>query len=302
MGMTGKLNKIPARNRILMCGGEYPSNCVIEESDSNSSVMNLSDTVFEFLDENVSPVPTPASNGYREIEDTEENNGDEEDDKAFWDKQHQILRSTLYRTTSLESRIRSTTHESLKELQVTGNYCCCGRSGTGGCRNCLMREVSSRLRLAGFNCVVSKSKWKSSNEIPAGEHTYLGVIEEGKVIVIELNFRGEFEMAKGSEEYKELINKLPEVFVGKIKRLQSLIKMLCLAAKKCMKDKKMHLGPWRRQKYMEAKWLAATATEMLDPATVSRWSEWTGRVARSSMLTVDLVEMLPRMQYAVFAL
>lgn len=73
-------------------------------------------------------------------------------------------------------------------------------------------------------------------------------------VVIELNFRAEFEMARANTEYNRLVSRLPEVFVGKPERLKALIKILCQAAKKCMKEKKMHMGPWRKQKYMQAKW------------------------------------------------
>jgi len=69
---------------------------------------------------------------------------------------------------------------------------------------------------------------------------------------VELNFRGEFEMARGSEEYNRLVGKLPEVFVGKVERLSNLIKVLCVAGKRCMKEKKMHMGPWRKHRYMQA--------------------------------------------------
>ena len=76
-------------------------------------------------------------------------------------------------------------------------------------------------------------------------------------MIIELNFRAEFEMARASEEYNGLVSKLPEVYVGKIERLSNIIKVLCMGAKKCMKENKMHMGPWRKHKYMQAKWLGS---------------------------------------------
>jgi uncharacterized protein (TIGR01615 family) len=135
----------------------------------------------------------------------------------------------------------------------------------------------------------------------AGEHTFLDVIDKtnpkkGEVrVMIELNFKAEFEMAKGSDEYKKLIKKLPEIFVGKEERLSNLIKILCMAAKKCMKDKKMHLGPWRKQKYMEAKWLGPCER---NTSTISLPIGYAERIiakpkSRASMLTIDLLEKLP---------
>lgn len=117
-------------------------------------------------------------------------------------------------------------------------------------------------------------------------------------VVIELNFRGEFEMARGSENYKRLISKLPEVYVGKVERLRVLIKILCSAAKKCMKEKKMHLAPWRKHKYMQSKWLIGTCDRFATVAPV------TGDYVRpprpkASMLTCDLLDNFPSLHCTV---
>lgn len=82
-------------------------------------------------------------------------------------------------------------------------------------------------------------------------------------VLVELHFRSEFEVARASAEYRRLLARLPEVFVGKPERLRGVIKVVCGAAKKCMKDNNMHIGPWRKHKYMQAKWL--TPCERLPP-------------------------------------
>lgn len=128
-------------------------------------------------------------------------------------------------------------------------------------------------------------------------------------VIIELNFRSEFEIAKAGDEYNRLVERLPEIFVGKVERLENVIKILCGAAKKSMKEKKMHLGPWRKHKYMQAKWLgtceriAATTTTTTTAAAAATAtasgdflsSGYKNRLPkpRASMLTVDLLEMLP---------
>lgn len=125
-------------------------------------------------------------------------------------------------------------------------------------------------------------------------------------VIIELNFRAEFEMARASEEYNRLVEKLPEVFVGKVERLNSVIKIMCSAAKKCMREKKMHMGPWRKQRYMQAKWLGAcerTTSSSLSLAAGDQYSGGGGcmmprppRVkATTSMLTVDLLDVMPNL-------
>ena len=130
-----------------------------------------------------------------------------------------------------------------------------------------------------------------------GEHTFLDVLEPSPSkksevrVIIELNFRGEFEVARASEEYKQLTKKLPEVLVGKVERLQNLIKILCSAAKKCMKENKMHMGPWRKHRYMQAKWLNAACERVAEtlplPAVAAGWSSSPRRGCQATSVNVD---------------
>ncbi|CAL5403673.1 unnamed protein product [Camellia sinensis] len=220
-----------------------------------------------------------------------------EEDKAFWESKGQLLQGALCRTTSIETKIRNATKEAMRELSLGGIACTCRRPTTKSCQHCLQREISDRLRKVGYNCAICKSKWRSSPDIPKGEHTYLEVLDNSNSkkkelrVVIELNFRAEFEMAKANEEYNRLIFQLPEVFVGKPERLQALIKILCSAAKKCMKDKKMHMGPWRKHKYMQAKWFSEC--ERTVPLILSGGFSGQLPKPRASMLTFNLIENLP---------
>ncbi|KAF8114497.1 hypothetical protein N665_0036s0030 [Sinapis alba] len=222
------------------------------------------DVLFGFLDVgNHSPEVYPDSGSFTagEESDADAAGCNSEENKTFWHEQEQLLQATLYRTSSIETKIRQAVKQALKDVRSEGTQCVCRRPVNGGCRSCLRGEVSRRLQDAGYDCVSYKSKWRSNHEIPAGEHEYLEIVDQsgskkGEIrVVIELSFKAEFEMARGSEEYKRLIRILPEVYVGKTERLKTLIKILCTAAKKCMKDKKMHMGPWRKHKYMQAKWL-----------------------------------------------
>lgn len=128
----------------------------------------------------------------------------------------------------------------------------------------------------------------------AGEHTYLEVTENSSKaksgvikVIIELNFRGEFLMARSNEEYNQLVKRLPEIFVGKAERLRVLVKIICSAAKKCMKEKKLHLGPWRKQKYMQAKWNGKCDKSILEPLPIVNSTRPTK--PKASLLTCDLM-------------
>ena len=111
-------------------------------------------------------------------------------------------------------------------------------------------------------------------------------------VVIEPGFRAEFEMARGGAEYRALVAALPEVFVGRPERLRAVVRVMCDAARQCARESGMHMAPWRKQRYMEAKWLgtperaapgpggaAATAVPVGSPEKPPRF--------RASMLTLD---------------
>ncbi|KAK4777427.1 hypothetical protein SAY87_017614 [Trapa incisa] len=265
---------------------------------------SLSDYFFGFSADvlDFSESSSGSSHGYDDIEEEEEESCNAEEKKAFWESHEQLLQATLCRTSSIESNVRQSTKQFLRELDLETFRCNCGEKVTGECCwNCLRREVCNALLQKGFSSAICRSKWRSSHEIPSGEHTYLEVVDEsnpkrGKVrLIIELNFRAEFQMARASAEYNRLIGRLPEVFVGKEERLRAVIKILCAAAKKCMKERKIHMGPWRKHKYVQAKWLGKcerstpAAPERLPAAGISARPP----KARASMLTIDLVEGLP---------
>ena len=117
-------------------------------------------------------------------------------------------------------------------------------------------------------------------------------------VVVELSFRAEFEVARASAGYRALVTALPEVFVGRADRLRGVVKVMCAAAKQCMKENNMHMGPWRKHKYMQAKWLgtpertaaavaAAAAAGAVVPSVTVGSPEKQITKFRASMLTFD---------------
>ncbi|RWR96232.1 hypothetical protein CKAN_02560500 [Cinnamomum micranthum f. kanehirae] len=281
---------------------------IVDEVDSAGGILTLTDTVFGFFEDGEGStesctndrVQTTYAEEEDEDEEEEENSINNAERKAFWESQHQILKAALSRTSSLELRIRKDTEQALRDSRAEGPVCVCPKPVMGGCRNCFLRDVSDRLRKAGYDSAICKSKWRSSPDIPSGEHSYIDVVSTSSSkkssvrVVIEVDFRAEFEMARASAEYSNLIDRLPQVFVGKKERLGNLIKILCGAAKTCMKENKMHMGPWRKHKYMQAKWLGTCERTTPSPVFSVGISE-RQRKRRASMLTFDLGDNLPSM-------
>ncbi|XP_042445501.1 uncharacterized protein LOC122030355 [Zingiber officinale] len=240
--------------------------------------MSLSDTVFSFLEEGADE----SSNGGGGGDDAFEcESGDDEgacektaaENEAFWESQQQLLYEALSQISSAEVKLLQRTKDAVGKMQENGIVCSCSRTRmVKECRNCALAYIAKELHEIGYDSAVCKSKWKRSPDIPPGEHTYIDAKMEtrsgkkGPVrLVIELNFRAEFEMARSSQEYSRLVMCLPEIFVGKAEKLRSVVKIVYAAAKKCMKDNKMHMAPWRKHKYMQSKWLG-TSERVLVPA------------------------------------
>ncbi|KAI3818926.1 hypothetical protein L1987_12747 [Smallanthus sonchifolius] len=274
-------------------------------SNYNTKVSEEADMIFEFLEESELSSGSSFTSGDSydngDFVEDEENSGDPEENRSFWASQEELLTENLYKTSSFESKIRQATKEIIKEMKSSVVACCdCGIMAVDGCLRCFQREVSDRLQRAGYNCGICKAKWNNLKQIPAGEHTYIEVLDTLKSkkgvlrVLIELNFRTEFEMVKGSQEYNRLISRLPEIYVGKTERLQSLIKILCLASKKSMKDQKMHIAPWRKLKYMRAKWHGVRESKPVLSSDILSVVECSNHLSRPmvSLLTFDLVESL----------
>ncbi|XP_064997941.1 uncharacterized protein LOC135632948 isoform X2 [Musa acuminata AAA Group] len=269
--------------------------------------MSLSDTVFSFLEEGEgggSGAGTGESldgscrGGGDGFDSSDEGTSDGAvENKAFWESQQQLLREALSRTSSTEVKLLQRTNDAVNKMRAEGVVCTCSSSTAKECRNCALVFVAEQLHRLGYNSALCKSKWRRSPDIPSGEHRYVDVVMETKSgkkgpvrLVIELRFRAEFEMARGSQEYNSLVSCLPEVFVGKREKLRGVIMVMCAAAKKCMKDNKMHMAPWRKHKYMQSKWLGTperTGPVMSFPAAVVVPDHPQPKL-RASMLTFDL--------------
>ncbi|KAI3943797.1 hypothetical protein MKW98_004302 [Papaver atlanticum] len=307
-GVSGRVNNPMGRRILTGFEGELP-NFLSSGRVDDDAVDITDDMVLAFFDGDQEKKPSSSSS-------TSSSDGGDEDDEgtaenveernAFWENQHQLLHATITKSSPLETSIRNATKQALKESKlIPGTICKCGTLADG-CRNCMLRHVSDRLCAAGFDAAICKSKWRSSKNIPSGEHIYVDVMDnnssskkkgEAIRVVIELNFRAEFEMARANNEYNRLNSRLPEVFVGKAERLRTLIKIMCGAAKKCMKENKMHMGPWRKQKYMEAKWFGTyERTSSIFSSLKQAFSSYqSADKPRTSLFSFDLVERSPTM-------
>lgn len=95
-----------------------------------------------------------------------------------------------------------------------------------------------------------------------GEYEYIEVMidedENGKKVrlIVDIDFKSQFEVARPTQYYRDMIDSLPVIFVGSDNKLCKIISMLCCAAKQSLRQKGMHVPPWRTITYMQSKWFS----------------------------------------------
>ncbi|XP_073275547.1 uncharacterized protein [Primulina huaijiensis] len=150
--------------------------------------------------------------------------------------------------------------------------------------------VTDGLIALDYDASICKSKWEKSSTIPAGEYEYIDVIIEGERILIDVDFRSEFEIARSTGRYRAILQCLPYVFVGKSDRILPIISLASEAARQSLKKKGMHIAPWRKAEYVKCKWLSphTRITQMKSDNTETETETETGSGKPQVMEVLDL--------------
>nr|CAB3474986.1 unnamed protein product [Digitaria exilis] len=140
-------------------------------------------------------------------------------------------------------------------------------------RSSLKRRLMMRLRKDGYDASLCRSSWVATTEHPGGDYEYIDVAvagdEDGGAgpaassssssscsrLVVDIDFRAQFQLARPTPWYAHLWARLPAVFVGPRARLRKAVSLLCAAAQRSLRESGLHVPPWRRSGYMQAKWL-----------------------------------------------
>ncbi|KAL6894252.1 hypothetical protein ACP4OV_008350 [Aristida adscensionis] len=135
----------------------------------------------------------------------------------------------------------------------------CGKSckAKAECR----RAVADGLRALGYDAAVCTSRWEKTPSYPAGEHEYIDAVvgKEAARLIVEVDFRSQFELARSTKAYRAALQALPSLFVGTPERLGKIVGVVAEAARQSLKKKGLHIPPWRKPEYMRAKWLSPHA-------------------------------------------
>ncbi|XP_010428783.1 PREDICTED: uncharacterized protein LOC104713381 [Camelina sativa] len=137
----------------------------------------------------------------------------------------------------------------------------------------VMKKIVSKLRSYGYDASFSKTSWDSSFDHLEGcrvfrctrKYEYIDVMVKGdgdgddiiqlRRVIVDLDFKSQFELAKQTKAYKDMTELLPRVFVATEERLRRVVSLVCGEMKKSMEKEGMSRPPWRTSRYMQSKWL-----------------------------------------------
>ncbi|KAK2985448.1 hypothetical protein RJ640_006744 [Escallonia rubra] len=172
---------------------------------------------------------------------------------------HVSLKAILERISDAESEILEKILLYLNDMEAMGEA-----------NNIMKRWIVSRLKMDGHEACLCTTSWISIFGPPSAAlefkdgYEYIDVMmkdegdgtNEATRLIIDMDFRSQFEIARATPLYTELKNALPSIFVGTERKLNKIISLLCTAAKQSLRESGLLIAPWRKASYMRSKWLS----------------------------------------------
>uniref|UniRef100_A0A0D9XRR1 DUF506 family protein n=1 Tax=Leersia perrieri TaxID=77586 RepID=A0A0D9XRR1_9ORYZ len=259
-----------ARARLAMAAVFVPGSSA-DSSGSEHEATALSNLVNEYLldtdDDDVATVPSAAVLAAEQrSHDVEDDDDDNDDDlnggrNAATEEITEITRVLDNARSSddlLRGRIFADVVDAIGALEDVVRASAADRSA-------FRRAVMSRLREHGHDAGLCKARWDRNPKsgIAAGSYEYIDVVvvvaadAAGTTTryIVDVGFAGEFEVARPTEEYEAVLSSLPEVLVARPDDVRKVVRAASAAARRSLKRRRLSVPPWRKRKFMLAKWL-----------------------------------------------
>ncbi|KAM0931273.1 hypothetical protein ACQ4PT_000344 [Festuca glaucescens] len=131
------------------------------------------------------------------------------------------------------------------------------------------RAVMRRLRAAGYDAGVCRSRWEASGGLTAGAYEYLDVVVPTATsssskgtkrttarYIVDADFRAGLEVARATAEYAVVVAAVPATaVVAREEAVGRAVRLASDAARRSLRAHGLHVPPWRKTRYMLAKWL-----------------------------------------------
>lgn len=125
--------------------------------------------------------------------------------------------------------------------------------------------LATKLSNVGYSVVVRAALGGGAACFRNLRHEFLSVRGsgdyEGVEYIVEPRFREQFLISHPTEEYSELLEHVPDVFVGTSSRLIPVVQVLCAEMADSFQIKNLTLPPWRRTQSMLSKWMPNKARD-----------------------------------------
>ena len=86
-------------------------------------------------------------------------------------------------------------------------------------------------------------------------HEFLVIAERHQEVIVDCHFRDQFRISQHTQQYQQVLNCLPEVFIGSAARLGPLVEFMCSEMAAAFKEQSVTCPPWRQARSMVSKWL-----------------------------------------------
>ncbi|XXG87191.1 hypothetical protein AAC387_Pa11g1939 [Persea americana] len=159
------------------------------------------------------------------------------------------LQGIIGRVTKAEMEVYNRVLVLLKHARKMGN------------ESSVKRMLMMWLRMDGYDAYLCKSSWDATFRRLGGDYDYIDIMMEEESgnplrLIVDIDFKSQFELARPTSTYGQLFNTLPTIFVGSEDKLCEIISLLCTVAKHSLKERGLHIPPWRKASYMRSKWLS----------------------------------------------
>ncbi|XP_076905973.1 uncharacterized protein LOC143561891 [Bidens hawaiensis] len=149
---------------------------------------------------------------------------------------------------------------SINSMDLEYMKCSCNSS-------CIRFSLVKLLRLSGYDAAVCTSRWQGTGKVPGGDHEYIDIINytdptNSDRLIIDIDFRSHFEIARAVPSYNRILNSLPVVYMGPLTKLKQYLQVMVEAAKSSLKQNSMPLPPWRSLAYLQSKWDSSYQRQM----------------------------------------
>ncbi|KAL9273162.1 hypothetical protein AKJ16_DCAP19127 [Drosera capensis] len=94
-----------------------------------------------------------------------------------------------------------------------------------------VRSQSKPPRIAVVDRPKPRSRWDKFPSFPAGDYEYIDVVfTDGDRLIIDVDFRSEFDLVRPTNSYKSVLQSLPSIYVGIPDRIKQIVAIVLEAA------------------------------------------------------------------------